>query len=333
MGDHPKKRTLTPLPSPLVSVIIPLYNKAPYIGRTLVSVLVQTVQHFEVVVVDDGSTDNGHEIVESFSDPRIRLVRQENHGVSAARNRGVATASGNLLALLDADDLWKPNFLETALSLERKYPDAGLYALGYELAHRRRTVPMVPAGVPDGGGIVGDPLYAMALSKPNLISTSSVMLSRQAFNEAGGFPEGFSYGEDDCLWIKIAMTRDVVFAPDICSTYRLNAENRLCLNHSPIEEWQRLRYLRKLASTGEMPSRHTAGMQAYLERRYLDAAMTMIRTGQYADAKKLIVEAPDTGLFRKSRKKCRLLLRLPSMALSAYFTARHNLSHCLRKRA
>lgn len=90
--------------SPHVSIIIPLYNKAPYIKRALDSVISQTIQDFEVIVVNDGSTDGGEHIVEGYSDARIHLVHQKNKGVSAARNRGVSLAKSNMVAFLDADD-------------------------------------------------------------------------------------------------------------------------------------------------------------------------------------------------------------------------------------
>ncbi|NLB79493.1 MAG: glycosyltransferase family 2 protein, partial [Clostridiaceae bacterium] len=118
--------------TPKVSVVIPLYNKAPYIMRSLRSVLAQSYQNFEIVVVDDGSTDGGGDIVLSVGDPCIRLIRQENGGVSAARNRGIQEAKADLIAFLDADDEWKPSFLELILDMYSNYPDAGLYGTCYE---------------------------------------------------------------------------------------------------------------------------------------------------------------------------------------------------------
>ncbi|MGI6022871.1 MAG: glycosyltransferase family 2 protein, partial [Methanoculleus sp.] len=93
---------------PEVSVVIPLYNKAPYIARALASVITQTCQGFEVIVIDDGSTDGGAEIVRRLDDTRIRVIRQENRGVSAARNRGIESARTDFIAFLDADDEWMP---------------------------------------------------------------------------------------------------------------------------------------------------------------------------------------------------------------------------------
>src|SRR5947209_3795753 len=100
-----------------VSVIIPLYNKAPYVRRTLDSVRAQTFADYEVIVVDDGSTDGGAAVVEGFGDPRFRLIAQPNAGPGAARNRGLAEAGGEFVAFLDADDEWLPTFLERSLAL------------------------------------------------------------------------------------------------------------------------------------------------------------------------------------------------------------------------
>ena len=106
----------------MISVIIPLYNKEKQVAHTLESVLSQTFQRFEIVVVNDGSTDNSVAEVEKIGDSRIRLIHQKNGGVSAARNRGIEDSKYELLAFLDADDEWKPEYLEAQYNLFEKYP-------------------------------------------------------------------------------------------------------------------------------------------------------------------------------------------------------------------
>ena len=98
-----------------VSVIIPLFNKAPYVARALHSVLAQTFTDFEVIVVDDGSTDDGGSVVRQFADDRVRMIKQDNGGPGAARNRGLAEAQGEYVAFLDADDCWLPTYLESGM--------------------------------------------------------------------------------------------------------------------------------------------------------------------------------------------------------------------------
>ena len=116
-----------------ISVVIPLYNKAPYIARALNSVLAQERLPEEIIVVDDGSTDGGGDLVKQFKDPLIRLIRQENQGVSAARNRGISLAKGELIAFLDADDTWQPGFLKVISEMRELYPQAGIYGTAYDV--------------------------------------------------------------------------------------------------------------------------------------------------------------------------------------------------------
>src|ERR671936_1110009 len=113
---------------PAVSVVIPLYNKERDVGRAVASVLAQTFADFEVVVVDDGSTDGGPRVVAAFPDPRIRLVSQVNAGAAAARNRGTACARAGLVAFLDADDQWEPAFLETVIGLRSRFQSCEVFA-------------------------------------------------------------------------------------------------------------------------------------------------------------------------------------------------------------
>ncbi|MDD5303369.1 MAG: glycosyltransferase family A protein, partial [Elusimicrobia bacterium] len=124
--------------TPKVSVVIPLYNKGPHIARALDSVLAQSVRDFEIVVVDDASTDGGAEIVRRHHDRRIRLVGRDKPGPGghAARNAGIKAAAAPLIAFLDADDTWEPQYLETILRMRKAYPQAGAYATAYRIYDR-----------------------------------------------------------------------------------------------------------------------------------------------------------------------------------------------------
>ena len=135
---------------PQISVIIPLYNKAPYIGRAIDSVISQTIQDFELIVVNDGSTDGGENIVAEYSDSRIFLINQKNSGVSVARNNGVNVANSELISFLDADDEWLPTYLETILKLVNKYPSAGIYATGsINYFSDKNQYPQNVSGIPE----------------------------------------------------------------------------------------------------------------------------------------------------------------------------------------
>ncbi|MGX8712352.1 MAG: glycosyltransferase family 2 protein, partial [bacterium] len=117
---------------PHFSVIIPLYNKAPYIRKTMESVLGQTFNDYELIIIDNGSNDGSSEIVARFTNPHIRIVRfAENIGVSNARNKGVELSSAPYITFLDADDWWEPTFLEEMAGLIERNPNAGIYGTGY----------------------------------------------------------------------------------------------------------------------------------------------------------------------------------------------------------
>ncbi|MCH7785011.1 MAG: glycosyltransferase family 2 protein, partial [Bacteroidetes bacterium] len=114
----------------MISVIIPLYNKDKFITKTIQSVLNQTFTDFELLIVNDGSTDNSLKIAQSFNDKRLKLISIENSGVSLARNTGIKAAKHNWIALLDADDWWAPTFLEEFIEAFKLFPNYNLFVVG-----------------------------------------------------------------------------------------------------------------------------------------------------------------------------------------------------------
>lgn len=198
----------------MISVVIPLYNKEKQIAHTLRSVLNQTLQNFEVVIVDDGSTDGSVAEVEKFEDSRIRLIHQQNAGVSAARNRGIDEATGELIAFLDADDEWKPEYLATQYHLYQKYPDCSVYACNYEFRDSEGKVsPTIIRKIPFVGedGILSNYFEVACCSHPPLW-TSAVMVKKQAIQAVGGFPVGIKSGEDLLTWARLAVNGVIAFS-------------------------------------------------------------------------------------------------------------------------
>lgn len=211
-----------------VSVVIPLYNKAREIERTLRSVLAQTVQPAEIIVIDDGSTDSGSNVVRSMGNSLIRLETQSNAGVSAARNRGIALAKSDLVAFLDADDEWKSDFLKTVLDLRERFPSAGLWATAFEIVDAPCSAARLHPGsdLPEttGGGILND-FFLSSLQGPPFCC-SSVLCSKSILVEAGGFPGDVRMGEDFDTWIRIALKYPVAFSPVPGAVYHKESSNR-----------------------------------------------------------------------------------------------------------
>ncbi len=207
----------------MISVVMPLYNKTGQVGRTLKSVLAQTFDKFEVVVVDDGSTDGSVEEVRGVQNSRIRIISQQNAGVAVARNRGIAEAQYDLIAFLDADDEWKPDYLATQYALSQKYPDCDVYGCNYEFRDAAgRVTPTILRRMPFDGedGIVDNYFVVASCSHPPLW-TSAVMVRKSAILATGGFPVGIRSGEDLLTWARLAVSGKVAFSKRVSAVYDL----------------------------------------------------------------------------------------------------------------
>lgn len=197
------------------SVVMPLFNKAPYVAKAIQSVLDQLFSDYELIIVDDGSSDGSAEIAEQAiaGHSHCRLMRQENAGVSVARNNGAAASQGDCLCFLDADDWWDPHFLEEMDQLMEELPDAGIYGSGYTIVNEtRHKTRVAPIGVETGfekGYINYCQTYAKTMVMP--LTSISVAIPKPVFDEAEGFPEGVRLGEDFLLWIRIASNYKVAF--------------------------------------------------------------------------------------------------------------------------
>jgi len=206
----------------MFSVIIPLYNKASYIEKALKSVLNQSFHDFEVIIVNDGSTDNGVLIVDYFLrklqqegnhsvKEHVRIINQPNMGVAMARNNGVNAAKYDLIAFLDADDWWHKHYLAEMKQLIDAYPDAALYGASYyQVKQGRRT--KAPIGVEShfkAGYIDYCNVYAKTLCMP--VWTSAAVICKKVFLEENGFKPNLKLGEDFDLWVRVALHHQVAF--------------------------------------------------------------------------------------------------------------------------
>lgn len=207
----------------MISVVIPLYNKEKSIASTLRTVLNQTFSDYEIVIVNDGSTDGSVEEIEKVQDDRIRLVHQPNAGVSAARNRGIEEAKGDLIAFLDADDEWKPEYLATQYHLFQKYPECSVFACNYEFRDvSGKVTPTLIHKLPfvGGDGILSNYFEVASCSHPPLW-TSAVMVKKQTMQAIGGFPVGVTSGEDLLTWARLSMKGQIAFCKRPLAIYNL----------------------------------------------------------------------------------------------------------------
>jgi hypothetical protein len=212
-------------PKASISVVMPLYNNAKDVQRALRSVCSQTVSDFEVLVINDGSTDGGDAVARMMYDSRIRVIDQNNKGVSAARNRGVVEAKGDMVAFLDADDEWKPDFLETIIRLDQNFKQCSVFATLYfyrdlDATLRTPILRKIPPG--QWEGVLENYFRTAAYSDPPLWS-SAIAVKKTALLSVGGFPEGILIGEDLLTWARLAMKFEIAYSKKQCAVFWLRA--------------------------------------------------------------------------------------------------------------
>lgn len=227
---------------PFFSVIIPLYNKEKFIKNTLESVLNQSFEDFELLIVNDGSTDGGEAVVQSFSDKRINYFHKTNAGVSAARNYGIARANSEYIAFIDADDFWQSDFLGEMKHLIQSHPNHKVFACALKLETPHRAFPAQYSFNTQGGPQVIN--YFEASMKQTVLSGSSAVFHREVFQNSGLFDEKIKSAEDTDMWIRIGLKHEVVFLNLPLATYVFdrqslsrNSENyRLLTDFKKFEE-------------------------------------------------------------------------------------------------
>lgn len=203
------------------SVVMPLYNKSAYVQEAVRSAAEQDFPPSEIIVVDDGSTDDGPDKVRALGLPGVRLLHQANGGAAAARNAGIETASGDYVCFLDADDCYGPGFLGAIARLAARYPQAGLLATAYVRRHADgvRDGPLLCRSVA-GGGIVED--FYSAWNRSCFFFTSSLAVRRDVLVEHRLlFAVGERLAEDQDLWFRIAERFPIAFDAAAHAEYRL----------------------------------------------------------------------------------------------------------------
>lgn len=258
-----------------VSAIIPTYNSALYLASAVDSVLAQTLQEIEVVVIDDGSADETESLMRGYGS-RVRYFRQRNGGVAVARNRGIRESRGRYVAFLDADDVWVPHKLETQLAALGKNPDHRACYSAFTIADSDLS----PLGVNQsvrkasaledlllGGNLVGTP--------------SSVLCERALFDEASGFDPTLSQCADWEMWIRLAVLTDFLYVNEPLVTYRQHGAN---MSRSvPLLERDSLRTLEKGFSMRGLKGTLRARRRAAFARNYMVLAGAYFHARLYQD--------------------------------------------------
>lgn len=272
--------------TPKLSIVVPLYNKADVVEATLASVAAQRFADYEIIVVDDGSTDGGAERVESLNNDRLRLIRQKNAGVSAARNHGVSEARSDWIALLDADDLWEPDHLDNLYAASRLGPVTCAFSnLTYEKS-RRLAVDHAVASQR-----VGDYFdFALRFGR-YAMSSSSVLLDRRSLKAAGMFPVGATMGEDLDTWARLNLQGPFYYVAKATAVYRDGLEtsslsNILSKTASFPLFAQRLP---ELLRSGAVPEHLARSAKRYANFLLLEYARQLLDLGRCEQAREVLL--------------------------------------------
>lgn len=268
-----------------VSVVVPAYNAEQYIEDALTSIFAQTYTDFEVIVVDDGSTDNTREIVNTFNDPRLRYVYQKNAGPSVARNTGINLSRSEYIAFLDADDQWEPQFLEQMLAVLEEDPSADAAYCGFQYMDSNAV--LLPNKVYRG---VPPERFRDELFKDNWLSSCEVVIRRSALQVTGGFDPSFSFAEDYDLWLRLSKRSKFVGIPLFLVRYRLTKTGLSGDINTAFASLLRLAEKHAGAVAGP-PSTWSARQRSMYMNAYRFAALRYTEAGNLREARRYLKRA------------------------------------------
>lgn len=286
------------------SVVIPLYNKAPYIESTIASVLAQTVQDFEIIVLDDGSTDGGADIVAAISDPRVRLFRQQNAGVSSTRNRAISMATGQWVAFLDADDWQHPHFLQSLEIAQDLYPAADVAATQYiPLCDSTGVWPPawhVPeAPVASESIELIEDLPARWMRGPTFNSSSVCIRTKRLQQMQPCFAVGESHAEDLDMWFRVAEKSSIAWVKRPLVAYRVSVEGSLSLANPRNELPPFFHRIRARALSGAMTEFQARSALKMVADQEISMARDALASGQRKEAIRLLRSAHSRASKRR----------------------------------
>lgn len=228
-----------------ISVVIPLYNKQNAIAATLQSVLSQTYTNYEIIVVDDGSTDGSADVAEAILQECMaygveckgKVIRKSNGGVCSARNRGIQEAKFDYVALLDGDDLWDEHYLEEQVKLIQDFPVAKMWGINFAEMSNGELIRKLPTGLPEGYRGYVENYFQMPGRISDLYCSSSVVIQKEVFDKVGNFDERIKYSEDIDMWYRIIANYPVVFYDCYMAWYLYDAENRTMNRTRLLNDW------------------------------------------------------------------------------------------------
>jgi hypothetical protein len=274
------------------SVVIPLFNKAPYVEIAIASVLAQTAQDFEIIVLDDGSTDGGADIVAANTDPRVRLFRQPNAGVSATRNRAISMANGEWVAFLDADDWHHPHYLQSLVAAQNLHPAADVVATQYIPV--ADTAYLWPPAWPVPATFAAEPIELIEdlparWMKGATFTTSSVCIRTARLQQMQPcFAVGECQGEDLDMWFRVAEQSPVAWVKKPMVAYRVSVDGSLSVTNPKLELAPFQHRIRARALSGAMTAAQAKSALKMVADQEISMARDALAAGHRLKAVRLL---------------------------------------------
>lgn len=297
---------------PFFSIVIPLYNKENFVQDTLKSVLNQTFQDFEIIVVDDGSTDKSAKKVKEFNNPKINYFRTENQGASKARNVGIQKANADYICFLDADDYWYPNHLDVLYNLILDFPEAGMYCSRYltKVSDSKIIEPKFQGINNDFRGYVDDYFYSSLIYR--VACTIVVAIRKSVFDDVGMFDTNISSGQDIDMWTRIVLKYKTAISDSVTAVYNFQIEGSLSktnILHKKLMNFEKF----------SQDEKKNLSLKKFLDLYRTEYAVTFLINGKREKAQEYLKEVNPENVS----KKVKFLLKLPPFLLKTLLKTKH----------